>query len=82
MYIRGCVSTTRVRVPEFSVVVQYHSFLESSCHKEAMRVESTHDLVEKQGGISACFDTIVSIQKKAFIGYLKCVRVCVRALSC
>ena len=35
--------------------------LESSCHKEAMRMESTRALVEKQGGISACFDTIVSI---------------------
>ena len=47
--------------------------LESSCHKESMRMESTRALVEKQGGISACFDTIVSIQKKAFIGHLKCM---------
>ena len=36
-------------------------------------MESTRALVEKQGGISACFDTIVSIQKKAFIGHLKCM---------
>ena len=41
--------------------------LESSCHKEAMRMESTRALVEKQGGISACFDTIVSIQKKVLL---------------
>ena len=38
-----------------------------------MRMESTRALVEKQGGISACFDTIVSVQKKAFIGHLKCM---------
>ena len=32
--------------------------LESSCHKEAMCVESSRVLVEKKGSISACFDTV------------------------
>ena len=59
-----CKTTTRQSLKEY---------LESSCHTEAMRVESTRALVKKQGGISVCFDTIVSIQKKAFIGHLKCM---------
>ena len=37
---------------------------ESSCHKEAMHVESSCVLAKKQGGIAACFDTVVSVQKK------------------
>ena len=38
-----------------------------------MRVESSRELAKKQGGIAACFDTVVSVQKKAFIGHLKCM---------
>lgn len=38
-----------------------------------MRVESSRILAEKQGGIAACFESVVSIQKKAFIGHLKCM---------
>ena len=39
-----------------------------------MRLESTRVLVEKQGGIIQCFDPIVSVQMKAFIGHLQCIR--------
>ena len=44
--------------------------IESNCHKEAMRLESTRILVEKQGGIAQCFD---AVQKTAFIGHLQCM---------
>ena len=47
--------------------------IESTCHREAMRLESSHILVEKQGGIAECFEGIVSVQKKAFIGHLQCM---------
>ena len=35
--------------------------LESTCHKEALRMESSRVLAQRQGGIAACFDTVVSI---------------------
>ena len=38
-----------------------------------MRGESARILDEKQGGITECFDAVVSLQKKAFIGHLKCI---------
>ena len=38
-----------------------------------MRVQSTRILTERQGGIAESFDAVVSIQKKAFIGHLKCM---------
>lgn len=38
-----------------------------------MCIESSHVLAERQGGIAACFDAVVSVQKKAFIGNLTCM---------
>ena len=46
---------------------------ESDCHKEAMHIESSRILSTKQGGITEAMDAIVSLQKKAFIGHLKCM---------
>ena len=38
-----------------------------------MRLESSRILAEKQGGIAECFEGVVSVQKKAFIGHLQCM---------
>ena len=42
-------------------------------NSEAMRLESIRILVEKHGGIAQCFDAVVSVQKKDFIGHLQCM---------
>ena len=63
-----------VEVPSKTIMQQsLRNHLDSHYHKEAMRGESAHILAEKQGGGTECFDAVVSIQKKAFIGHLKCM---------
>ena len=42
---------------------------QSNCHKEAMSVETTRALAQRQGGIAEAFYTVVSLQKKAFVGH-------------
>ena len=59
-----CKTITRQRLNEH---------LESSCHKEAMCVESSRRLAERRGGIVEAFDEVVTEQKRAFIGQLKCM---------
>ena len=59
-----CKTITRQRLVEH---------LESDCHKEAMRITSSRRLAERRGGITEAFDEVVTEQKKAFIGHLKCM---------
>ena len=57
-------------------VITWQSLTEhsqSNCHKEAMAAETTQTLAHHQGGIAEAFDTVVSLQKKAFVGHLKCM---------
>ena len=36
-------------------------------------MEATRELADKDGGITRAFDEAISVQKKAFIGQLKCM---------
>ena len=37
-----------------------------------MCIESNRVLAQRHGGIPEAFDDVISVQKKAFIGYLQC----------
>ena len=45
----------------------------SECHREAIRKETSQALVDRHGGIAESFNRVISDQKKAFIGNLKCM---------
>jgi hypothetical protein len=38
-----------------------------------MEIETTRALAQRQGGLAEAFDTVVTVQKKAFVGHLKCM---------
>lgn len=42
-------------------------------HKEEICTETMYALTDKGGGVTRVFDEVVSVQKKAFIGHLKCM---------
>lgn len=46
---------------------------QSNCHNEAMSLETTQPVAHRQWGIAEAFDTVVSLQKKALVGHLKCM---------
>ena len=45
----------------------------SVCYQAASCTESTRALAEKDGTISQAFNDAISVQRKAFIGHLKCM---------